>query len=223
MKNSQPSSLKRENSAAIWALAFVDACLVAVVFGLVDFKHFGTTDAAVFGLLRAAGAAAIGPIAAVFLNDVISSDLKEIFVFWRIRHVLPGHRAFSVFSKSDSRIDIKKLKARIGEFPKGPKEQNAEWYRLLRSHEQEISVADAHRRFLLFRDCTALTLILGLIACVASILLGHGIETLGILLAGTVVQFAWLALSARSVGFRLVRNVLAIESHTTGAPERKRK
>ena len=54
MKNSQPSSLKRENSAAIWALAFVDACLVAVVFGLVDFKHFGTTDAAVFGLLRAA-------------------------------------------------------------------------------------------------------------------------------------------------------------------------
>src|SRR5688572_21442483 len=56
--------------------------------------------------------------AVVFINAFFSSTAKARFVFLRWNNPLPGSRAFSHFVKTDSRIDVEKLKKKTGAFPK---------------------------------------------------------------------------------------------------------
>ena len=48
------------------------------------------------------------------LNGVLSPDTKARLVFLKWRYALPGHRAFSKYAKSDTRIDIQSLERMHG-------------------------------------------------------------------------------------------------------------
>lgn len=156
--------------------------------------------------------AAAGPLVAVFLNDLLPSNAKASIVFWRFKDALPGHRAFSEHAEADPRIDIAALKKRIGEFPQNPRDQNSCWYKLFQKHQLIVIVSDSHKRFLLFRDSSSLTLLILVIAWIASTLSGVPAGLQAVVVGGQAAQFLWLAISARNTGIRLVQNVLALES-----------
>ena len=164
--------------------------------------------------------AAAGPLVAVYLNDLLPSNAKASIVFWRFNDALPGHRAFSEHAESDPRIDTAALKKKIGEFPQNPRDQNTCWYRLFQKYQSNVIVNDAHKRFLLFRDSSSLTLLIIVIAGIAAVSLGVSLGVLTFLVGGLAIQFLWLTLSARNTGIRLVQNVLALESTDEGGKKK---
>lgn len=164
--------------------------------------------------------AAAGPLVAGFLNDLLPSNAKASIVFWRLNDALPGHRAFSKYADADPRIDIAALKKKIGEFPQSARDQNICWYRLFQKHQSNVIVNDAHKRFLLFRDSSSLTILILVIAGMAAVLAGVPFGLQALLVGGLAVQFLWLALSARNTGIRLVQNVLALESSDDGGKKK---
>jgi hypothetical protein len=105
-------------------------------------------------------ASLLAPPALLLLSSILSPDIKASLAFWRLGHALPGHRAFSKYVFEDGRIDVAALERRIGLFPSEPAAQNAEWYRIYRSHRAEEAVLDANRRYLLFRDLAAVSALL---------------------------------------------------------------
>jgi hypothetical protein len=90
-------------------------------------------------------------------SGLLSPMAKARLVFWRWRHPLPGCRAFSVHAKRDARINLPALRVRLGTFPKNEPDQNAMWYRLYRSIEHDLAVAQVQKDFLFTRDLAALS------------------------------------------------------------------
>jgi hypothetical protein len=132
---------------------------------------------------------------------------------------LPGARAFSVYAKSDSRIDIAALAQRFGPFPSAPREQNALWYKLYRSIESEVQVRDANQQFLLWRDCAAVVLLLAVtLVPVIAILTRHILPAV-MLLTLLGLQFGLAVRAARVNGERLVTNVLALKGAEESTPQ----
>jgi hypothetical protein len=215
-KNERSPSLKTQNSKAIWLLVGADVVVVTLVLTGFAFNQASITELAHSAFIRGIFLAAAGPLIAVFLNDLLSSDAKASIVFWRIKDVLPGHRAFSKHAEADPRIDMAALKAKVGDFPQSPRDQNATWYRLYQKHQSNVSVSDAHKRFLLFRDSASLTVLIIIVAGAAGILAGISFSLQAILLGGLIAQFLWLSLSARNTGIRFVQNVLAAEATDDG-------
>lgn len=209
-------SLKAENSKAIWLL--VSADIVAIVLVLTGFAltQASLSELAQSAFVRGLLFAAAGPLVAVFLNDLLPSNAKASIVFWRLKDALPGHRAFSEHAEADPRIDLAALKQKIGEFPQSPRDQNSCWYRLFQKYQSNVIVSDSHKRFLLFRDSSSLTLLVLAIAWIASVLAGAPAGPQATVVGGLAVQFLWLAISARNTGIRLVQNVLAVEASADG-------
>lgn len=156
--------------------------------------------------------AALLPIPSLILSSLISSHHKAVLVFWRLKHPLPGARAFSIHARADDRIDLDKLKENIGEFPVSEREQNSRWYSLYRKVQAEPAVIESHRNYLLFRDIAAMSLILTLAVPATLYLLGNKFNLLAVAWAFFAGQWFITALSARAVGIDLVRNVLAIHA-----------
>jgi len=219
-KTASPSSLKAENGKAIWLL--VSADIVVLVLMLTGFAITQTSlsELAQAAFVRGLLFAAAGPLIAVFLNDLLPSNSKASIVFWRFKDALPGHRAFSEHAEVDPRIDMAALKKKIGEFPQSPRDQNTCWYRLYQKHQSNVIISDSHKRFLLFRDSSSLTLLIFVIAGVATALSGIPLGLQAVIAGGLAVQFLWLAVSARNTGIRLVQNVLALESSDDGGKKK---
>lgn len=211
-KTERSTSLKTENSKAIWLLVSSDIVVIVLVLTGYAFTQASTADLAQSAIIRGILLAAAGPLVAVFLNDLISSNAKASIAFWRIKNVLPGHRAFSEHAHADPRIDTAALKKKIGEFPQSPRDQNTCWYRLFQKHQSNVIVSDSHRRFLLFRDSTSLTLLLLVIFMIVAAAFEPPQGAQVIVISGLFLQFLWLSISARNTGIRLVQNVLALES-----------
>ena len=112
------------------------------------------------------------------------------------------------------------LKNRIGEFPQNPRDQNSCWYQLFQKYQTNVIVSDSHKRFLLFRDSSSLTLLILVIAWIAFALSGAPSALQAVVVGGLAVQFIWLAISARNTGIRLVQNVLALESRDDGGKKK---
>jgi hypothetical protein len=150
-------------------------------------------------------------LVASVLNSQLSPTAKARIVFMRWSNPLPGARAFSVHAKNDPRIDVVSLTTKFGPLPTGPKEQNALWYKLYRSVEDEVQVRDANQQFLLWRDCASLVLLLSLtLIPIAGVLTRQFVPVLG-LSALFALQFALTVQAARVNGERLVSNVLAVK------------
>ncbi len=219
-KTARSPSLKAENSRAIWML--VGADIIAIVSVLTGFAitQASLSELAQSVFIRGIPVATAGPFIATFLNDLLPSNVKASIIFWRFKDSLPGHRAFSEHAQADPRIDLAALKNKIGEFPEIPRDQNTCWYRLFQKHQSDVIVNDAHKRFLLFRDSSSLTLLIIAIAGIAAVLSGVPLGVLALLVGGLTVQFLWLTLSARNTGIRLVQNVLALESTDEGGKKK---
>lgn len=149
------------------------------------------------------------PPIVLWLCSSMDPDLKHRLVFWRWRNVLPGHRAFSVHAHQDPRFDVAILKKKIGKFPVEPREQNARWYKLYKEVQDESSVVDAHRSFLLFRDLAAMSVLLAALTGVTFIGVGLGWHRATFATIMLLGQYLLAVIASRISAHRFVRNVLA--------------
>ncbi len=168
-----------------------------------------TVDAALKRAMPAAGLF----IVCQLLQDVFPKSVKEVLVFWRITDRLPGHRAFSVIARSDTRIPLIGISA-AGEAELDGPSQNARWYQKYKTVSSEESVAHESFRYLAWRDVTT-TLWLLAVGSIAFAFVGW-LGWLEVLVATSTCIIAALAtaLAARNAANSLVRNVLA---QTSGA------
>lgn len=152
-------------------------------------------------------------MAALILSDLFSSESKATLVFWRLKHPLPGTRAFSQLAKRDPRVSIEQLRKNAGgRLPRSPEKQNELWYRWSRKHAESQSVMKAHKDYLLTRDMTAITwttaVAMALLFILAPEPREHAFKFYGFQLAA----FLAVSTAARNIGNRFVQNVLAEES-----------
>ncbi|MCR6496304.1 hypothetical protein LJB71_08775 [Thermomonas sp. S9] len=191
-----------------WLSAFIAFDLVVLGALLAPQLHAsGITPGTVTGAL----ASVLTAPALLLLTSLLSADIKAALVFWRPRHALPGHQAFSKHVHSDTRIDVVALEQRVGPFPVDPAEQQAKWYKLYRAHKDDNAVLDANRRYLLFRDLATVSAFSALGVPVALKLTGFAVAAAP---AGAVfaLQYILAAVAAQQAGIRLIKTVLAIES-----------
>jgi hypothetical protein len=211
--------LKAQNAFWIWSVGIADALLLVVL-------AFPSVAGQAMSWLSSGarlGGAAIVPVAVLLLTSLVPSDAKAVLVFWRVKDVLPGHRAFSIFAQRDTRIDVERLRAFVGQYPETPREQNTLWYRLFKQVESDAGVAQAHRHFLLFRDLAALSFILMIIAPIMLLFVGAAPEAAIFVLWIMVMQYLATAIAARFHGERLVCNVLALHGASSAAKPRDAK
>lgn len=200
--------LKSMNLAWLWGFITVDiAALVLLsnpeVVSQVTMKEFASMRALVAG---------VAPVIVLLLASLLPSEVKAALVFWRHKDTLPGHRAFSVYATKDTRIDLDALRKNIGAFPKGPREQNTTWYKLYKKVESDVTVAQAHRHYLLFRDLTAISLLLAPISALVLYFLSTSVNSSCIAFGLLGTQYVAVAVAARHNGVRLVTNVLALHA-----------
>jgi hypothetical protein len=201
------ASLKSAN--AIPYAGFVVANLV--VFGALI--AFGALESPIEVIERAAAPGAVACVLALALNAFVPAHMKHVAVFWRVKDPLPGSRAFSKFARSDSRIDVARLKAKCGgSFPTRGNEQNKLWYRMLLKHEEHPAIAGAHQRFLGLRDMATTALLLAVFLSLAAGIVGVDVMFYPLLLAVLGIEYLVLRVGAVNEGERLVCNVLAREA-----------
>lgn len=202
-------SLKEKNTPLI--VIFIVWCLALYVVSVISpsdfwdklqstFKEFNRKD----GLIIT-----ISPILALILAGLVSSDNKARLVFWRYRYALPGHRAFSVVAKRDARINAKQLAQKMGSIPKGPKEQNSQWYTIYKRYSETPMVVHAHKNFLLARDLCSISFLFALIGPWGLLLHGHGSYIILFYTSVMLAHYLLLMVVARNHGNRFVGNVLA--------------
>jgi hypothetical protein len=206
------TSLKAENLKYYLAPAFAfDAAVLYVLLTGGAWTDLAK-DNPVSALLATATVSGVLPAAAIVLSHIVPPRLKAALVYWRFSNALPGFRAFSVFVKSDPRIDGERLWAKLGQFPTDAAEQNKVWYGMYRRHKSDIIVVESHQRYLFFRDfASASVLMLAGVLAVAALGLLPGLH-IGRAAIFLGAQYLVSALAARERGNRLVTNVLAAES-----------
>lgn len=145
----------------------------------------------------------------VVMEGIFSNRIKEVVVFWRLKNRLPGHRAFSYIGPRDPRIDMNKFKHMFPHGPpSNPQEQNAEWYRLFRQHQDKVQVFQSHKAFLLTRDLTSLTIVFIPLGLFGHFLLENKIDMIFYHLMLLFVLYGIISFAARNYGERFVANVL---------------
>ncbi len=200
-------SLKRQNSPAVASVLFADIIILAAASTWpFDLRSVGWWE-------QIAGRAvvfAVVPVIVLLLASLLPSAIKATLIFWRIRSVLPGHRAFDKATLSDPRIDVSRLQKHIGPFPTTPEQQNATWYRLFKKVEQDSSIQHAHGQYLLLRDIAALSALLFLFAIALSLIPVVRAQVGAAAVTLLATQYVLAALSARFQGEGLVKSVLAM-------------
>ena len=149
------------------------------------------------------------------MEGIISSDLKYKFIFWRLKHPLPGSRAFSLIARKDHRIDMEKV-ARLfhSGIPKDPREQNTTWYAFYKKHSGKVIVFQAHKAFLLTRDLATLTIIFIPASIVAHLLWGTLAGKMWIHVGILFVMLITAIIASQNYGKRFVANVIVEELHS---------
>lgn len=154
----------------------------------------------------------LAPPVLFLLNAIVPQSVKHVLVFWRLRDVLPSHRAFSVHAGRDPRVSVSKLMHRVREIPYEPRDQQDTWFGFYQRHKADAAVLDAQRPFLIFRDLASLSFSLALIAPLLLCAYGFGVASWSAL-AIFGGQYVLAAIASRQAGERLVCTVLSIESH----------
>jgi hypothetical protein len=149
----------------------------------------------------------------LFLARLIPTEWKEVMVFWRVSERLPGHRAFTVLAKKDSRVSLSRLRDLHGTLPRTGSKQNDLWYTIYNKYRDFEEVRDPHCSYLLYRELTYLNLAVGLFLLVPSFIAGLIPMKVALYVIGVVVLASVaLALNARNAAKRMVQNALALES-----------
>ena len=208
MKNKPESTLKALNLKWHVGLATADAIVIAV---FVSPELVTTATTTQLGIYRALSVAVI-PIVVVLLVNVLPSNVKAMFVYWKPLGVLPGCEAFTKYGPADVRVDMVQLKKNVGAWSVGPREQNAKWFKLYKMVEDHAEVAGAQKDFLMYRDMAVLSIPLIVVAPLSLYAVGASPGSWWMAAAVFVVQYLLTATSARHSGERFVCNVLAVHS-----------
>lgn len=188
------------------------AALAADAIGLAILAHpeldFGKVSAIAWVKLFTTGGASVLILAVAYC---LGERIKEILVFWRIRHALPSHRAFSVHALRPM-VRLEGLKKIVGEFPTAPQAQTDLWYQLYLKAQTNVRVAGPSRNYLLFRDLAATSYLLAVIVPVIMLLATAPLFLIEVAAGALVVQGFIVAQAARSQGIRLVVMVLSVHS-----------
>lgn len=201
------NSLKRQNAFTLSIFLFWSVALFIVLSnGLND---FWTAISLRIGDLKAKDSLFLflTPLLLGISCGVLPTSWKAILVFWR-KHPLPGCRAFSQLAPFDPRIDVYKLEASIGTFPESPTEQNAKWYSLYKTVQNEVTVSEAHKAFLLYRDLTGISFLFLTVGTIALIPAGSSMQNTIIYVLICGFQYLVLAIVARNHGNRFVCNAM---------------
>lgn len=202
-------TLKEQNSRLIWTFFSFNVILYYVLI----VPQFGKlADFEISSFLSVQGVwILIVPLILFILNSIISSDLKAILCFWKIKNPLPACRAFSKYIDKDDRIDKAALQAKYGTFPNTPKEQNALWYKIYKSHQENIVVKKSHKDFLLGRDLCSISFLFLLFGGISMLfILRNDIKWL--YFSFLILQYFVLVIVTQNHGKRFVCNALAIET-----------
>ena len=156
--------------------------------------------------------ALIVSVATVVLDGLVSADNKARVVFWRLHDPLPGSRAFSEHLPREPRANQEHLIFDWGELPINAPEQNHLWYRMLKKHETDIRVSEAHYRWLITRDLTSFAFLFLIFLGGATISVEFSRATSSIYLLLLGLQYLACMVAARNYGVRFVRTVLAVAS-----------
>lgn len=208
MSDTSKSSLKSLNMKWLVLLVITDILLV-VFFLAPELIHGITLTEVGVGRILSTG---VAPIIVLLVINVLPHDIKAMLVYWKPLGVLPGSEAFTKHGPNDPRIDMAVLEKITGASPLDPKEQNSKWYKLYLQVRNETSVAEAHKAYLMYRDMTALSLGLVILAPLALYFAGSRSSILWLAAGVFLAQYVVTALSARWSGVRFVCNVLAIHS-----------
>lgn len=209
-QRNRPRPLKVMNAARLGAVVIANLVLYAVVVRGEEIAVGGWPMA-----WRTASELAPAGLLLVFVtvaSGLLSPMAKARLVFWRWSHPLPGCRAFSVHAKRDARVNVPALRAKLGTFPKTEPEQNAAWYRLYRSIEDNAAVTQVHRDFLFTRDYAALSALSIPPLGVAALAQAGSARQAATYLAALVAQYLVTRSAGANYGKRFVSTVLAIKS-----------
>lgn len=145
----------------------------------------------------------------IVLSGMISNKVKEMVVFWKIKDRLPGCRAFSQYSKEDSRIDLKVLKSKFGKIPTSPSEQNRYWYKIFKTLNDK-SNDSTHKDSLLCRELAVMTI--EMFVFTIPIFLFYGAVIGFSYFVFIVLEYFMVRYCAKNSAERLVVNTLALAS-----------
>jgi hypothetical protein len=206
--------LKGKNSKYLWLFIGVNtAIFLSISIGpqlsFTTIEHFWSKVSAKDGLI-----AICIPLVTVVLNGLLGDLAKARIVFWRWNNPLPGCRAFTELIHTDPRIDVNALKARHGNPPEDPKQQNALWYKLYKKHTGSVIISEAHRIYLLTRDMTALSVLFVVFFSAGTSMSPVSGKVIAIYVVALLVQYLILSVSAKNYGARFALNVLVAESQT---------
>lgn len=143
----------------------------------------------------------------LILCFILSANIKNVIIFWRLKDPLPGCRVFTELICKDHRIDIKELENRYGKLPTDPREQNALWYRIYKDKQNEKIILSSHGKWLLFREITSIALVFALLLSPISGLISCN-KTSAIYSILLIAQYLLLRRAAINAAERFACNVL---------------
>ena len=206
--------LKSSYKTTLWLFALVNVAIFWSVVFVRDFSNLGQIFSSISA--RDATFAALGPVAMLILNGVISAPNKVRAIYWRYTHTLPGYFAFTRYLPTEHRASPSTLEEKWGQLPTDPAEQNQLWYKMYRDAEDDIRIHESHRDSLFSRDLTGYAVIFLAVFGVAATLSTLAWKDTGIYVGFLIIQYVALMIAARTYGVRLVCNVLALQSAKSG-------
>ena len=173
---------------------------------------FGVHDATTLNSFLTHGAVAgLAGFMLLVLQEVFPRAVKEALVFWRIKDRLPGCRAFSVLAPREARIDQARLATLLPSSAMSPSEENALWYRWLKEFDDNVVVAESHRRYLALRESAVLLASLAAASPLLGFVPSHNWLGVLTLCALTTAAYGVTVYAARNAGERFVCNVTALK------------
>ena len=223
---SEGKTLKEQNAWLIRAAMIAHMIAFAWIAGepLRLVKMDGLSLAGRLEALAAPGTAALGliVIASLILLGMVNPSWRDRLIHWRWKDPLPGCRAFTQIGPASSHVDMVRLEEMFGPLPTDAAEQNRLFYRIYRSHRDDIGVLDAHGRYLAARDIGTMTLLLTIILPWLALWASGGAARALIYGLTLIAVYAACALAARNYSVRMVQHVLALASSSRHSPVTER-
>ena len=191
--------LKRQNTTPITIFIIWSISLFVVL--CTDVGDFWTAMTTRIGDLKATDSifCFLTPLILGIACGVLPASWKAFLVLLR-RNPLPGCRAFTEMAPSDPRIDLQRLRALMGDLPESPTNQNSKWYSLYKKVQDELTVSEAYKAFLLYRDLTGISCLFLFFGTFALIPAAAPLKNLFIYGAIRRAQYIGLSLVARNQG-----------------------
>ena len=165
-----------------------------------------------FGIVLRALPASVLPMICSLLQDLVPKPIKELLVFFRLRHRLPGHRAYTRVCTADPRISSQFLAGMRKETRSQPERQNVKWYDQYCAVSTEPSVMHENFRYLAWRDLTSVLVILGLTSPLLTTMGILPLSRVAWVTAGCLVGALLTGTAARHAATSLVRNVVSLSA-----------